>query len=283
MTEEFRQGHYILGIEGLALLRAGARRAFGKVETRAEEIRQIASQLDQPPHSERRDLPEVEVDSGYAQWAPDYDDPGNDTIALEEPVVRELLGQLPDGVVLDAACGTGRHAAHLNHVRDDGVIGVDASKAMLARARAKLPGVDFRQGKLTSLPLDDGEVAAAVCALALSHLPELGPAIAELGRVLRPGGRLIVSNPHPLATAILGWRAVFVDTQGRRAMIPEYPHLHGEYVDAFGEAGLTVRRCLEPRLSAEQAKARSKKHRTDAFEDALTGVPAVIVWEAERL
>jgi ubiquinone/menaquinone biosynthesis C-methylase UbiE len=282
MAQEFRQGHYILGIEGLALLRAGAQRVFGKVETRAEEIREVASQLDQPPYSERRDLPEVEVDSGYTQWAPDYDDPGNDTIALEEPAVQELLGQLPDGLVLDAACGTGRHAAHLRQIRDDGVIGVDASEAMLVRARAKLPGVEFRQGELTSLPLDDGEVAGAVCALALSHLPELGPAMAELGRVLRPGGRLIVSNPHPLATAILGWRAVFVDSQGQRAMIPEYPHLHGDYVEAFGEAGLTVRRCVEPLLSAEQARARSKKHRTDAFEDALTGVPAVIVWEAER-
>jgi hypothetical protein len=106
--------------------------------------------------------------------------------------------------------------------------------------------------------------------------------VAELGRVLEPGGRLIVSNPHPLATAILGWRAVFVDAQGQRAMIPEYPHLHGDYIAAFGEAGLTVRRCIEPLLTAEQAKERSKRHRTDAFEDALTGIPAVIVWEAER-
>ena len=65
-------------------------------------------------------------------------------------------------------------------------------------------------------------------------------------------------------------------------MIPEYPHLHGDYIAAFGDAGLDVRRCIEPRLSAEQAKARAKKHQVDAFEDALTDVPAVIVWEVER-
>lgn len=283
MTKEFRQGHYILGIEGLALLRAGARRAFGRVETRADEIREIASRLDQPPYSERRDLPEVETAAGYAQWAEDYDEPGNDTIALEQPVVRELLAELPDGPLLDAACGTGRHAAYLAGIGRDRVIGVDSSEAMLARARAKLPDVDLRRGELTALPLGDGEAMGAVCALALSHLPEIGAAIAELGRVLGPGGRLIVSNPHPFATAILGWRAVFVDAGGRRSMIPEYPHLHGDYIAAFGEAGLAVRRCVEPRLSAKQAKARAKKHRTDAFEDALTGVPAVIVWEAERL
>lgn len=272
----------MLGIEGLALLRAGAQRSFGEVDTRVEEIGEIAARLDQQPYSQRRDLPEAGVDDGYAQWAEDYDDPGNDTIALEQPVVRELLAQLPPGPVLDAACGTGRHAAYLGEIGRDGVIGVDASEAMLGRARVKLPEVDFRRGELNALPLADGEVMSAVCALALSHLPEIGVAIAELGRVLRPGGRLIVSNPHPFATAVLGWRAVFVDGDGGRAMIPEYAHLHGDYVAAFGAAGLTVRRCIEPPLSREQARARAKKHRTDAFEEALTGVPAVIVWEVER-
>ncbi len=281
MAEVFRQGHYILGIEGLALLRAGARRAFDGVDSRTEEIREILSRFDEPPYSERRDLPEVGVDAGYAQWAGDYDDPGNDTIALEEPVAHDLLERLPAGPVLDAACGTGRHAAFLSE-RGRDVIGVDASDAMLARARAKLPEVDFRRGELAALPLADGEVAGAVCALALSHLPEIGPAIAELARVLRPGGRLVVSNPHPFATAILGWRAVFVDPEGRRSMIPEHPHLHGNYIAAFRDAGLAVRQCIEPPVSSEQARARARKHRIDAFEEALTGVPAVIVWEAER-
>lgn len=280
MADEFRQGHYILGIEGLALLRAGARRSFYGLDARADEIREIVSHLDKPPYSERRDLPEVGVDAGYAQWADDYDDPGNDTIALEEPVVRDLLEQLPAGPVLDAACGTGRHAVYLSAAGRE-VIGVDANEAMLARARTKLPGADFRLGELTALPLADGEVVGAVCALALSHLSEIGPAIAELARVLRPGGRLVVSNPHPFATAILGWRAVFVDPDGRRSMIPEYPHLHGDYIAAFNDAGLTVRRCIEPPLSSKQARARTKKYKTDAFEDALTGVPAVVVWEAE--
>lgn len=283
MTEGFRQGHYILGIEGLALLRAGARRDYDGVDTRTEEMLGIISRLNEPPYSERRDLPEVGVEAGYAQWADDYDDPGNDTIALEEPVVRGLLEQLPDGPVLDAACGTGRHAAYLRKCGYEEVVGVDSSDAMLSRARSKLPEVDFRLGELTALPLKDGEVTGAVCALALSHLPEIDAAIAELARVLQAGGRLVISNPHPFATAILGWRAVFVDPAGRRSMIPEYPHRHADYITALGHAGFAVRHCIEPSLSSEQARARSKKHRTEAFEAALEGVPAVVVWEAERL
>ncbi len=98
----------------------------------------------------------------------------------------------------------------------------------------------------------------AVCALALSHLPQIAPAIAELGRVLAPGGRLIVSDPHPLASGVLGWRAVYTDSAGQRRMIPEHPHLHAEYVRAFGAAGLVVRRLIEPGLTRDQARARPR-------------------------
>lgn len=281
MSDGFRQGHYLLGIEGLALLRAGAERRFGNLDRRVREIGEIGERLGERPFSERRDLPEYEIEPGYAGWAETYDDPGNDTIALEEPIVRALLDELPPGPVLDAACGTGRHAAYLVAAGRD-VIGVDSSQAMLARARAKLPGVDLRRGDLTKLPLGDGAVAAAVCGLALSHFPQLGPAVDELARVVRPGGRLIVSNPHPIATGVLGWRAVFRDEAGRRSMIPEYPHTHGDYVAAFSSAGLTVRRLIEPTLTREQARARAKGNHPDAFEDALAALPAVIVWQVER-
>ena len=281
MDGEFRHGHYVLGIEGLALLRAGARRRVDSVAARVEETREIAARLDDAAYSARRDLPESEVDEGYAGWAGSYDEPGNDTIALEEPIVRGLLDELPSGRVLDAACGTGRHAAHLA-AAGYRVVGVDASEAMLARARRRLPGADLRVGELTRLPLEDASVAGAVCALALSHLPEIAGAIAELGRVLAPGGRLIVSDPHPLASGVLGWRAVYTDEGGERRMIPEYPHLHAEYVDAFGAAGLVVRRLIEPGLTAAQARERAKGHHEEAFVQALTGLPAVIVWEAEK-
>lgn len=280
----FTQGHYLLGIEGLALLRANARRTYERVDARVGEIAEIAGELEAGATGERRDLPAVDAAAGYAGWAATYDgEPDNDTIAAEEPLVRALLDDLPPGPVLDAACGTGRHTAYLAASGRCRPIGVDASEAMLTRAREKLPEVDFRQGDLTALPLGDGEVGGAVCALALSHLPELGPAVGELARVLRPGGRLVISNPHPFATAILDWRAVFVDEQGERRTIPEHPHRHGEYIEAFAAAGLAVRRCLEPGLDRGQAAARAKAGRTDAFAEALTGIPAVIVWEAERV
>lgn len=284
MSEGYTHGHYVLGIQGLALLRAGADRRLDRVrdhlDERVAELRGVADRLNEDPYERRRDLPEYGVGAGYAEWADSYDDPGNDAVAIEQPVVRRLLDELPDGPVLDAACGTGRHTEYLLTAGRE-VIGVDASEAMLARARDKLPGTDFRHGELTALPLPDASVGGAVCALALSHLPELGPAVAELARVLRPGGRVVISNLHPFATGVLGWCAVFADAEGGRSMIPEYAHLAGDYLAAFASAGLVARRCEEPLLSRAQARGRAKHGNEDAFEDALRGVPAVIVWEAE--
>lgn len=271
----------MLGIEGLALLRAGVERRGDAARERVAEMREILDRLAEPPYAVPRDLPARDVASGYAQWAGSYDDPGNDTIAMEEPVVRGLLDELPPGAVLDAACGTGRHAVHLR-ARGREVVGVDASVGMLARAAAKVPGADLRQGNLNELPLADEEVSAAVCALALSHLPTIGAAVAELARVISPGGRLVISDPHPFAVGVLGWRALYVDSSGRRVTIPEHARSHADYVGAFAAAGLTVRRLFEPPLTREAARARAKPGHEDAFEEALTGLPAVIVWELVR-
>lgn len=100
--------------------------------------------------------------------------------------------------------------------------------------------------------------------------------------MLAPGGRLVVSDRHPFASGVLGWRAVYTDRAGERRMIREYPHLHAEYIDAFGAAGMVVRRLIEPTLTHAQARERAKGQQEEAFEEALTGLPAVIVWEVEK-
>src|SRR5205823_4757833 len=72
----------------------------------------------------------------YREWAATYDEPGNQLIDIEGPIVQRILDALPPADALDAACGTGRHTAHLA-ARGHRVIGVDASPEMLERARAK--------------------------------------------------------------------------------------------------------------------------------------------------
>lgn len=75
------RGHCELGIEGLALLRAGVSRNGESAARLVSEIEVIVSELGEPPLAEPRELDEHDVETGYAGWAASYDDPGNDTIA----------------------------------------------------------------------------------------------------------------------------------------------------------------------------------------------------------
>ena len=81
------------------------------------------------------------------------------------------------------------------------VVGIDPSEAMLGRARAKGLPATFEVGAFDGLPVASDSVDLATCALALTHVPDLGPAIAEIARVVRPGGRVVLSDVHPIAVA----------------------------------------------------------------------------------
>lgn len=281
---QFTQADYLLGIEGLAILRASFDNDLASIPVRAGEIRRIQESGAEPPYNMRRDLPPGDIQAGYDLWAKSYDTDSDPIIENEGPAVRQLMDGLPKGRVLDAACGTGRHAEYLVGLGHE-VVGTDAVEAMLEKAKAKLPSVEFQVADLESLPFGDAEFDAAVCGLALLHLADVGPAIKELGRVLKPGGRLIASVPHPFIYNVLGWRAPAFDDNGHGMVVPEYGHPHSAYIEAFGQAGLVVRRCLEPALSAEQARwnpAGMETPEDDALEQALKGQPAVLVWEVER-
>ncbi len=269
----------MLGIEGLALLRVGSSVDEAARQRRVDEIRTLVDRLEEPPYSASREAPAVHTEAGYAAWASSYDAPGNVTVALEQETVHELLSELPArSSVLDAGCGTGRHTGFLVENGHD-VVGIDSSPEMLAIAKAKVPAAAFELADLERIPLADDCFDAAVCGLVLSHARDIQPAIAELARVVRRGGRLVISNPHPFATGLLGWRATVTDDAGRLVVIPEHAHTHAEYVAAFTQAGLQVAACHEPALTRKQARDQAKAGLEEAFELALTGIPVVIVWD----
>ncbi|EPR36120.1 transcriptional regulator, ArsR family [Alkalidesulfovibrio alkalitolerans DSM 16529] len=118
--------------------------------------------------------------------------------------VRERLPACTDGAgqprpcatAADLGCGAGQLLPVL-HERAENVIGVDHSRAMLARARETLgdaPWASLRVGELEHLPLRDAEADLALVCMALHHLPEPPLGVAEAARVLAPGGHLLIAD-----------------------------------------------------------------------------------------
>ncbi len=97
----------------------------------------------------------------------------------------------PGDRVLDACCGTGDLA--LAAEREGGIVtGLDFSPKMLARARRKSETVSWIEGDLLALPFEDGAFDAATVGFGVRNVADLDAALAELSRVLRPGGRLAI-------------------------------------------------------------------------------------------
>lgn len=254
---------YLLGLEGIALLRAFAGGYDG--DFTLDRLREVRELLDSSGElGDGVEARPMTTREGYDRWAPTYDEPGNQLLEIEQPIVRKILDDLPVGVALDAACGTGRHTAYLASLGHK-VIGVDTSPEMLARAREKAPEAEFHEADLHDVPLADDSVDLVVCSIALAHVPDLGPALAEFVRLLRPNGHLVISDSRGLIGDI-GLPLVRIAPNGEFVYMPTYAHLASDYLAAALPLGLQVRRCEEPR--------RPSPLISDEGVDVYDGVPA---------
>lgn len=122
----------------------------------------------------------------------------------ERPAMLDLAGDVAGRRILDAGCGSGPLFAAL---RDRGAVmtGFDRSTAMLELARRRLgDGADLRVADLGKpLPFPDSAFDDVVVSLVLHYLEDWSAPLAELRRVLRPGGRLILSVNHPMLLKLL--------------------------------------------------------------------------------
>ncbi|MCM2580072.1 class I SAM-dependent methyltransferase [Streptomyces meridianus] len=289
---------YLVGLEGTALLRAFTGehgREF--VDARIGEIRKLLN--DETLADAAVDVERVGTVDGYRIWSRTYDGP-NSAFDLDEPVVGEILDGLPTGVALDAACGTGRMTALLAE-RGHRTVGVDSSPDMLTRARERVSDGEFRRGDLRRLPVADEAMDLVVCSLALTHVPDLGPVMAEFARVLRPGGHLVTSDIHPEWVARGSIPSVSL-ADGKPGQMETYRHRVGDYLRAALAVGLQVRRCEEPGEqsagpTAPQDTPRELTTGVGPWEDwpwclmdllpeaaaaSNAGVPVEIIWHFQR-
>jgi ubiquinone/menaquinone biosynthesis C-methylase UbiE len=111
-----------------------------------------------------------------------------------------LLGLIPGAAALDVGCGLGDDVATMAEIvgGDGAAVGVDCSEKLIAEARrasgAGAHEATFVVADATSLPFDDGRFDACRADRTIQHIPDADVAVAEMARVTRPGGTVVISE-----------------------------------------------------------------------------------------
>jgi SAM-dependent methyltransferase len=227
---------------------------------------------------------------------------------IERPAIERLIGAVAGARVLELGCGSGPYSLWLaGHGAQ--VVGLDLSQTMisLAQERARERGVqaDFRVADIRDpLPFNAAEFDLVFSATALHYVEDLGPAMREVARVMKPEARLVASVLHPMSTARFplagsedvegpdpweGWyfgspiRCIetpwlaFGDVSKEGRHIFCHHHTISDYFGAVSSAGLNITDMLEPSPPPEFAAKNAARY------DEAMRVPCFLIFKAERI
>lgn len=215
------------------------------------------------------------VQEGYNRWAAAYPPIAHNPLMRAEQ--QAMLAWLPDvrgARVLDLACGTGRYARIVRERGAAFAVGLDFSRAMLARAslNARVCATMMR------LPMANNAFDLIVSGLAVAHTDDLLAWMREIARVLRPGGALLYSDFHPSAARV-GLKRTFRASDGRMYTIPHRVYTVEHHQAAARAAGLQLEAMDEVRVGREFTEAFDG---SDEFYRRWRGLPLVLVIRARR-
>jgi SAM-dependent methyltransferase len=240
-------------------------------------------------------LPDDDLWERNAQWWQDGFTDGADPEYEEQilPLAAECLAGARH--VLDIGTGEGQVARLAASLGAETVVGVDPTVAQLQVARARGGGPTYTRGAAEALPVRDGAFDAAVACLVFEHIADHEPAIAEVARVLAPGGRFVFLLNHPLLQApnsgwvidhILDeqyWRVgpyltpdVTMEELAPGVVLPFVHRPLSHYVNTMARHGLLVERMEEP-MPPEGFLAKAKEYR-----DAAT-IPRLLLLVARHV
>lgn len=178
--------------------------------------------------------------------------------------VSPLIGNVSDQTVLCVGCGAGAECTVLSNLGAH-VSGVDPSPTLLENARTNCPSVKFEIASAEKLPFPGKSFDIVYCAHVLHYIDDWSAALSEMGRVLKPDGRMIVTIHHPIDYGLTdnqcGTRSLGFDKGketghylGRREVhatwykdfeVVFYPRSIAEMLNSFIKAGFRVKSCAE--------------------------------------
>ena len=196
--------------------------------------------------------------------------------------------------LLDVGTGEGQLARAAARLGISLVVGLDPTAAQLAAARERAGGPAFVRGGASHLPFPSGAFDAVVACLVFEHIVDYREAIAEVARVLEPGGRFLFFLNHPLLqTPNSGWiddhileeqywriGPYLVEDISEEEVAPgvRLPFVHrplSRYVNAMAEVGLLIQEMEEP------APPPGFLHRAAEYREAAS-IPRLLFLRASK-
>ncbi|MEO8113826.1 MAG: methyltransferase domain-containing protein [Phenylobacterium sp.] len=218
---------------------------------------------------------------GWDRAVGDYEAGWRQQLAPAQGQLLALAAPAPGESVLDVACGTGLATFEAARAVGPGgrVLGIDISGEMISFAHRRaaelgLPNTSFQRMEAEQLDLADASFDVGLCALGLMYVPEPEAALAELRRVLRPGGRMALAVWGERARC--GWAAMFpiVDAEVASDVCPLFFRL--------GAGDTLARLSAEAGFQSVQARRLSSllgyADGAAACDAAFVGGPAALAW-----
>jgi SAM-dependent methyltransferase len=208
-------------------------------------------------------------DSMFTTYWEHRERPDNPNDTLEQPILRELVGELRDLRILDLGCGAATFGRYAFEQGCQAYVGVEASANMVAAARKTLAGTAGRveQAAMETWPYPVTAFDLVVSSLALQYVAEVEAVFAGVYRALVEGGRFVFSVEHPIITSCdRGWQTpqrqdwivddYFVvgprETSWLGGRVIRQHRPLEDYVGALQEAGFALDRLRESRPQRER-------------------------------
>ncbi len=208
-------------------------------------------------------------EAAYDLWAEAYPPlPHNPLMRAEQAAVLALLPDVAGRRALDLACGSGRYGLLMQEQGASLVVGSDLSAGMLNRA----PLARRVRADMSRLPFAAASFDLVVSGLAVGHAPGLDAWMAEVARVLAPGGVLVYSDFHPDA-ARAGMTRSFTDASGQRHELLHALHDPDAHLAAAWRAGLVLEAQREVLVGQELREAFTG---SEAFYARWNGLAVVL-------